>query len=505
MSKLSEQYQEMLGIYRRFNRLTEASSILSYDLDVAMPEANLDHRSATMGEIAAAAHETLTSDRMGYLLHRLSDKADALTQSQKEVVEATLEMYEQERCLPSTFVAKLAEVTSTSYGHWLEAKDSGNVDVYLRGLTEVIDLCIERAGYLEWDDVWACSLDDFEPEFESTKIDAALLEVKNHAAQLLDRVKGSSLYGVTSEVKIPMWAGDQEILSRRIAASLGFDFERGSLITSTHPFSTKLGPFDQRLTSNFDSRDALDGLYSTIHETGHGIYAQGHPKELYDTPLAESASFGLDESQSRLYENILGKSKEFTTWLQGIMGLDYGYAAEDESPPDLYRSLNTVRPSLIRIQADELTYNIHIWIRATIERQLLRREIKVADIRDVWNQLYRENLGIDPKIDLEGFLQDPHWSDGSFGYFPTYTLGNIWSAQLYLAARKDIGLIPGPEKEDGSYEGFCNLKNWLNERVHKHASTKTSLEIVEAATGEPFSVQPFLKYLDTKFSELYNL
>jgi carboxypeptidase Taq len=286
----------------------------------------------------------------------------------------------------------------------------------------------------------------------------------------------------------------QQRFSKWVAERIGFDFQRGRLDQTEHPFCTTLGPHDHRILTRFSEDSFSSGLYGVLHEAGHGMYEQGLDPQWYGTPLGSAASLGVHESQSRLWENLVGLAEPFWRWAHGHLLEHFPSEFRDVSIERLVQDLNRVQPSLIRIEADEVTYNMHILIRFELEKQLMSEQLRVEDLPEAWREQYRDYLGISPTEDRTGVLQDVHWSAGLIGYFPTYTLGNIYAAQLYAAADRQLGGLASLI-ERGE---FKPLLDWLVERVHRHGQTYLPMELIERATGEPVDSKYLVEHLATK-------
>jgi carboxypeptidase Taq len=293
----------------------------------------------------------------------------------------------------------------------------------------------------------------------------------------------------------------QREFSRKVSAAIGFDFKRGRLDETSHPFCTTLGPDDIRILTRFEQHWLPGGLFGTLHEAGHGMYEQGMRKDWFGLPPGSYVSLGMHESQSRLWENQVGRSREFWLWLLDDAKATFAPSINDVEIDAFYHAVNTIRPSLIRVEADEATYNLHILIRFDLERQLIERDIEVADLPDAWNARYQSDLGITPPSDADGVLQDVHWSAGLIGYFPTYTLGNLAAAQLYEAAENSIGDLSG-QITRGEFEP---LANWLRTSVHERGRCYSSDQLIEKVTGKPLSAKPLMEYLTAKLNPLYGV
>jgi carboxypeptidase Taq len=294
--------------------------------------------------------------------------------------------------------------------------------------------------------------------------------------------------------------GGQIAFCRKLTQAIGFDFDKGRIDVSAHPFTTGLGPNDTRITTRFEEKNFENAFFSTLHESGHGIYDQNLPGDAhYGTPRASAVSLGIHESQSRLWENLVGRSLAFWKFFFPKLQKSFRGVFDDISVEDFYFAINHSAPSFIRTESDEVTYNLHVCLRFDIETALIGGSLKASDIPAAWNAAVKQYFGIVPPTDTVGCLQDVHWSHGSFGYFPTYTLGNLYSAQFFAAANKDLGgLETGFEKGN-----FKPLKNWLTEKIHSQGQRYRAGDLCKVATGTPLSSQPFLDYLGKKFGALY--
>jgi carboxypeptidase Taq len=293
----------------------------------------------------------------------------------------------------------------------------------------------------------------------------------------------------------------QEFLSQKVSESIGFDFDAGRRDSSTHPFCGGPNPDDVRWTTRYSETEPFGSLYGSMHETGHGLYEQGRPRALDFQPAGKANGLGIHESQSRLWENQIGRSLAFCEWSLPLWAESFPDNMIDVTPEDLWRSVNLIEPSLIRVEADEATYNLHIMIRYEIEKMLISGDIEVDDLPKVWNNMYEEFLGVIPPNDTLGVLQDVHWSMGAFGYFPTYTLGNLYSAQLLTSARKDLGDLESQIKEGD----FSSLLDWMRENIHSRGSILEPALLIEEATGSPPSSDEFINYLKNKIKDLYGI
>jgi carboxypeptidase Taq len=337
----------------------------------------------------------------------------------------------------------------------------------------------------------------------AAELDRVFGELRTGLVPLIRELREEGTRPDTAWMDIPLAVDAQVAFNRGVVERMGFDFSGGRLDVSTHPFCESAGPGDTRMTTRYEEKQLLSALHSTMHETGHGLYEQGLPKaQRFGQPLAEAASMGIHESQSRMWENIVGRGRPFWEWALPELQRQAGDAAVAALDVDtVYRGLNVVEPNLIRIESDEATYNLHIMLRFDLERALLRGDLAVADLPGAWNERVRADLGLEVPSDKEGVLQDIHWSMGAIGYFPTYTLGNLYAAQLWDALSRDL-----PDLDDQLRRGeFSGLLGWLRTHVHVHGRRYTAPELCQRATGRPLSHEPLLRYLEGKLRPVYGL
>ncbi|MDP9349212.1 MAG: carboxypeptidase M32, partial [Gemmatimonadota bacterium] len=345
-------------------------------------------------------------------------------------------------------------------------------------------------------------LDEFEPGMTAAEVERTFSALRAGLTPLIAEVAAS---GRTPEMRLARIGVPRERqveLNRRVLERIGFDFSAGRLDVSTHPFCDGVGPGDTRLTTRYRGEGFMEALASTLHEGGHALYEQGLPKEtLFGQPLAEAASLGIHESQSRMWENMVGRSRPFWEWALPEVRGAFGGELEDVSLDEVYAFMNTVAPGLIRVEADEATYNLHVMLRFDLERALLSGDLPVADLPGAWNERMRADLGVEVPDDARGALQDIHWSMGALGYFPTYTLGNLYAAQLWEIIRAEL-----PGLDDAFRRGeFQPLLEWLREKVHRHGRRFTAPELCARVTGRPLSPEPLLRYLEGKLRSLYGI
>ena len=493
-----EAYDALLDHYEQLSNVNSANMLLSWDQEVMMPEGGTPARSQQKSALSSLSHDLLTEDKVGDWLDELAE-AD-LTDEQDAVVREIRREYERADRVPNDLVAEISEKTSEALPKWKEAKEEDDFSIFAPILEELIELKKEYAAHIDDEaDPYEVLFADYEPYLDLETAERVLERLREELVPLIADIRESDV-----ELADP-FEGDfdvdtQEELARDTLDTLGYDWEHGRLDTAPHPFSTG-NQFDARVTTRFAEDDPLGALTSTIHEFGHARYTLGLPREQYGNPLGESRDLTVHESQSRLWENHVGRSRVF--WEKFLPAMKERFPqVEDATPEDAYEAANEVyEDNLIRVEADELTYHMHIIVRFEIERELIEGDLDVADVPERWNDKYEEYLGIRPETDAEGCLQDIHWSHGSFGYFPTYSLGSVLAAQIYDALEDDIG----PVDETVRSGDFDVVADWLEEHVHQHGARYTTPELIREATGEDFTADYFLDYAREKYSELYDL
>ncbi|MFC7213893.1 carboxypeptidase M32 [Saliphagus sp. GCM10025334] len=494
----TDAYDELLTRIERITNVGNAAGVLRWDQEVVMPEGGTPARAKQLSTLSALGHELLTDDRTGELLEALEDTE---LDEEEAVVREIRRRYDRATSVPQDLVEEISETTSNAHPTWVEAKAEDDFSIFEPTLEKLVDLQKEYANHIDPDaDPYAVLFAEYEPYLDLETAERVLERLRDELVSLLEAIDDSE-----ADVETDAFAGtfdddDQEALARDVLDSLGYDWDRGRLDTAPHPFSTGT-QFDARVTTRFDENDLLGSITSTIHEFGHANYTLGLPDEGYGTPLGEARDLTVHESQSRLWENHVGRSRPFWEHFLPIARERFP-ELEDVSPEAAYEAANQVYDdNLIRVEADELTYHLHIIVRFEIERDLISGDLAVSDVPEAWNDKYEEYLGVRPETDAEGCLQDIHWSHGSFGYFPTYSLGSVLAAQLYAAAEAELG-----DLDDRVREGdFADLNGWLREEIHAHGKRYTTPDLVEEATGETYSADYFLEYVKDKYGDLYDL
>ena len=500
-------YARLLAELRELAVLGSINATLGWDQEVMMPPAAAELRGEQAALLSTLMHERRTSPALGDLIARCEGDAETMADPDAAANLRNLRHdYDRVTKLPTKLVREMAEVSTLSMSRWREARENGDFAAFAPWLERLVGLnraTAEALGVPEGGELYDALLENYEPGMRAAELDRVFGELRAGLVPLIGELREVGTRPDTAWMDIPLAVDAQVAFNRGVVERMGFDFSGGRLDVSTHPFCESAGPGDTRMTTRYEEKQLLSALHGTMHEAGHGLYEQGLPKaERFGQPLAEAASMGIHESQSRMWENLVGRSRPFWEWalpeLQRQVG-DPAVAALDVDT--VYRGLNVVEPGLIRIESDEATYNLHIMLRFDLERALLRGDLAVADLPGAWNERVRADLGLEVPGDKEGVLQDIHWSMGAIGYFPTYTLGNLYAAQLWDALSRDL-----PDLDDQLRRGeFGGLLGWLRTHVHAHGRRYTAPELCQRATGRPLSHEPLLRYLEGKLRPVYGL
>ncbi|PSP27972.1 carboxypeptidase [Halobacteriales archaeon QH_2_65_14] len=490
----AETYEAFLDHVRQYNYVGDASGVLGWDQQVMMPEGGTPARSKQTSALSTLRHQLLTDDD---LADWLDDLDGAVIGEKGAVVREVRRQHDRARSVPEDLVRRISETASNALPVWEQAKADADFSQFEGTLEELVALRREYAAEIDPDrDPYEVLFEDYEPYLDFETAESILTELREELPSLVDAIAESDVE-LASPFNGTYDEDDQEALVREALDVLGYDWDRGRLDTAPHPFSTGT-QFDARVTTRFSPDDPMGALGSTIHEFGHASYTLGLPEDHYGTPLGSSRDMTVHESQSRLWENHVGRSKAFWKLFAPRVTDHLGVSA---SPQAFYERANQVYDdNLIRVEADELTYHMHIVLRFEIERDLIRGDLDVDEVPGVWNDRMEEYLGVRPANDAEGCLQDIHWTHASFGYFPTYSLGSMLAAQLYAAAERDLDDVAA-DVENGELD---RLYGWLNENVHEYGCRYTTPELVQRATGEDLTAEYFLDYATAKYGRLYD-
>ncbi|MBB4635059.1 carboxypeptidase M32 [Longimicrobium terrae] len=502
----SEAYAGLLARAREAGLLASTGFLLAWDQEVAMPPAGAALRSEQAALLSALVHERRTAPDLGDALAACEADAELMAEGAAAAnVRSLRREYDRAVLLPAPLVRETARAGALAVHHWRAAREVDDMTSFTPWLQRNVNLAREAAAALgapPGGEPYDALLENHEPGMRAAEVDRLFGALRAGLVPLVGALREAAAPGTEwMGIRWPVEA--QAAFNRAVAGRMGFDLDAGRLDVSTHPLCVGVGPGDTRLTARYDPARLLGALHGTMHEAGHGLYEQGLPKaERLGQPLARPASTGFHESQARLWENFVGRGRPFCAWMLGELQRRVGspeVAALDVDA--VYRGLNVVRPGPIRVESDEATYNLHVMLRFDLERALLRGDLSAADLAGAWNERMRADLGVTVSTAREGALQDIHWAMGSFGYFPTYTLGNLYAAQLWESLGR---ALPGMDADLARGE-FGGVLNWLRAHVHAHGRRYSPPELCARATGGPLSHEPLLRYLDTKLRAVYRL
>jgi carboxypeptidase Taq len=499
MAGTQERLQELKGILGRIRDLESTAAILEWDQETYMPPQAVESRANQIGTVRQLAHEMFVDRRVGDLLDALAEEISHGDGLDSSLVRVTMRDYDRATSLPPTLVSRLARASAMAKEAWKEARETNRFEIFAPHLRTLVELNVEKAESIGYSgSIYDPLLDEFEPEMTSSQISAIFGDLRSQLVPIVEAI--SEAPGVDDSVLRRHYPRDaQWEFGLRVIREIGYDFRRGRQDVSAHPFTITFSIDDVRLTTRIEEDFFSPGFFGTLHEAGHGLYEQGIDSSMERTPLASGTSLGMHESQSRLWENLVGRSRPF--WHHYFPPLQERFhdALADVTEDQFYRAINHVAPSPIRVEADEVTYNLHIMLRFEIEVALLTGDLDVDEVPEAWNERMEEYLGIKPSSDAVGALQDIHWSLGTFGYFPTYTLGNLVSAQLFDQMRRDL-----PQLTDNvENAAFGDMLDWLRKHVHRHGRSRSAPRILQDACGTGLSADPWLDYIRRKFGELY--
>lgn len=497
-------YQELCSRVREGRLLASCADVLAWDERTYMPHQGSAHRAEQMALLARLSHEMLTAPRLGELLTEVesSELVRSSESDESAIIRDIRRNYDRAVKLPARLVEELARVTTQAQQVWAKARHDDDFASFRPFLEQIVALKREEAQAVGYKGVpYDALLDEYEPGATTQEITALFSALRQELVPLIA--------AITASPRKPRWevlerdypVELQRHFGRSAAAAIGFDFDAGRLDVTTHPFCSGTGPGDCRITTRFNPRHFNEAFFGILHEAGHGMYEQGLPRQEFGTALGSACSLGIHESQSRFWENQVGRSRPFWEHFFPRARQTFLDALRDVTLDEWVFAINEVQPSFIRVEADEATYNIHIILRFEIEQALLTGDLKPADVPGVWKEKFTQSFGIVPPNDREGCLQDIHWSGGGIGYFPTYTLGNLYSAQFMEQARSDLPSL----EEDFRRGNYSGLRAWLNEKIHHHGRRYRAGELCRRVTGRPLDHRPLLDYLREKYSGLYGI
>lgn len=503
-TQLKERWEQFQQLIRKITSYYEAVGLLHWDLRTGAPRKGVEARSETIGMLSTEAFKLQTSTEMGDLLDFFAkpEIQQQFDETSRRMVEECRKEYDRSKLIPADKFKEYTVLAAHSESKWEDAKENNDFSGFEPFLTKIV------AFKQEFIDYWGAKetrydtlLDMYEPDLTVEKLDEVFARLRARLVPLVQSILDSPNKPDTGFLDQLYPKEQQEKFGLFILEQMGYDFEAGRLDESVHPFCTGLNVGDVRITTNYLQDDVTSAVFSSLHEGGHALYEQNIDKDLVGTPLATGTSMGIHESQSRLWENMIGRSRPFWRRYFGDLQQHFPEQFNNVDAEQFYLAINKVENSLIRIEADELTYNLHIIIRYEIEKMLFNEGLSVKDLPEVWNAKYKEYLGIMPPNDGMGVLQDVHWSGGDFGYFASYSLGNMYAAQFMHTMRKEI-----PELDSFIEEGkLAPIKEWLTEKIHKYGKSETPAKIILRVTGEELNPDYLADYLETKYKEIYKL
>ena len=477
-----------------------ANAVLQWDQETYLPLKGASFRGQQISTLSEISHRLFSEKELGNLLQDLLSKDD-LSAAQRRNVERTNEDYLKNKKYTSEFVRKLSEQVNKTFHSWIESRKQNSFYVYEKDLNALVELKQQEADLLGYTHhPYNALLDEFEKGATVELLDKTFNNLLPRLKELLDKIlrrpQADNSFLKQHFPKQQQWEWGMELIR-----NLNFNFDAGRQDISEHPFSVSFNRNDVRITTRIDENDFGNMTWSCIHETGHALYEQGLSEEQYGLPLGEACSYSIHESQSRLWENNVGRSKTFWQYYFPLLQKHFPAQLQTVSTGQFYKGINKVQPSFIRTEADELTYHFHVYIRYELEKMLLDKTLAVHDIPAFWNEHYKKLLGVDVPDDKRGCLQDVHWSHGSFGYFPTYSLGSFYAAQFYATAEHQLKDLK-KEMEKGN---SSSLLNWLRQNIHSKGRFYTSEELSRYITGTGLEVNYFVDYLLDKYVSIYNL
>jgi carboxypeptidase Taq len=503
----ADAYADLVRRSKELGVLHSCAGVLGWDQQTYMPPKGAALRGEQMAFLAALSHQKFTDPKVGELLAAVegSDLVNDPDSPEAANVREIRRGFDRATKLPQSLVEELARVTTQAQQAWEQAKKGSDFPAFRPWLEKVVTLKRQEADAVGWTGhPYNALVDEYEPGTTAAELTELFAGLTAELAPLVKAITTSPTQPDRSVLQREFPPDRQRVFAEAAAAAFGFDFAAGRLDTTAHPFCSGLGPGDCRITTRYNPRFFSEAFFGVLHETGHALYEQNLPAEHFGTPLGSACSLGIHESQSRLWENQVGRGRPFWDHFFPRLKQTFPTALHGVSPDTFYFAVNDVRPSLIRVEADEATYNLHIALRFEIELALLSGDLTVADLPGAWNDRFQGLFGLDVPDDARGCLQDIHWSFGGLGYFPTYTLGNLYAAQFMEAARESCGGAETPHADFRRGE-FDRLRQWLAANIYRHGQRFRAGELCRRATGRPLSPGPFLTHLREKFGPLYGV
>lgn len=502
--KAKKALEELTVLQKEINLLSSCAALLGWDERTYIPQKGTANRAEQQSLIAGIVHERFTSPKVGELLSEIESSdlvSDPLSLAAVNVREIR-RLYDKQIKIPKSLVEEISRTTTLAEQAWVEARKKSDFPMFSPWLAKVTELRRKQAEAVGYEkERYDALLDDYEPGETAENLKKVFDGLRKELVELVGAITSSSKKPDVSILERDYPVDRQEIVGKAASAAIGFNYDGGRLDITTHPFCTTIGPGDVRITTRYNQNHFGHAFFGILHETGHGLYEQGLDPKYVGLPMGKSVSLGIHESQSRMWENLVGRSKAFWIYFFPWLKQVFWESLNNVKLDDFYFAINDVRPSFIRVEADELTYNLHILLRFEIEHAIFAGDLKTDDMPSIWNEKFKQYFEITPPDDARGCLQDVHWSCGYIGYFPTYTLGNLYAAQFFAKAKEELSDLD----EQFSRGSFADLLNWLKEKIHKHGMRYRALDLVKQVTGKPLSHEYLMRYLKDKYGPLYGI
>jgi carboxypeptidase Taq len=486
-------YNDYLKQIQKISDISNTISLLHWDMQTHMPKGGAKFRGQQISTLTSLVHDYFTGDEFGKVLENLKND-NSLDEHQSANIRETLKSYERSNKLNADFVARMSKASSEGFNAWQKAHHAGDFSLFQNELEKIIELKKEEADLVGYDEsAYDALLDEYEPGMKASEVDHLFDDMKQKLTPLMQQIRDTQKED--RDFLFKNYDGNKQWdFGLKLLEKMGYDFEHGRQDKSTHPFTINMSPEDVRVTTRVNENDLMEMIGSTVHEGGHALYEQGLPSEYYGTPCSQYISLGIHESMSRFWENNIGLSREY--WSHFYPELQSTFR-ENLGDVDLNRFLNAINlvvPSFIRTSADEVTYHFHVLIRYEIEKDLLSGKLKVADLPECWNQKYSDYLGVKVEDNKKGCLQDVHWSQGAFGYFPTYSIGSFYAAQWHHQIQSEFADF-GERVAKGE---LLFIRDWLKEKIYRHGRFYSARELCKNITGEELNIQYFVDYITKK-------
>lgn len=503
MTNANEAYDKLVAMMRETAVLGSCSSVLSWDRQTCMPRAGGAHRAEQLTLLAGLAHERATATEIDDLLSACEESelvSDPLSVAAVNVREWRHD-YAKRTKLPKDLVKALTKTTSLAHEHWVAARAENDFPRFAPWLGKIVTLVREKAAAYGGDSLYDALLDDFEPGETTENVQRLFGELRAGLVPLIAAAAESTSQPQAEILTRDFPVDRQKLFSKMAVGVCGYSHDWGRIDEVVHPFCTSIGPGDTRITTRYNPKFFNESLFGCLHEMGHALYCTGHDPAYFGSPMGNPTGLAIHESQSRMWENFVGRSRAYWQYLYPQAQGMFPEALGEVAPDDFYKAINRIAPTFIRVEADEATYNLHVVLRFELEQALIAGDLAVADVPAAWNEKFKELLGLEVPDDTRGCLQDTHWSSGMLGYFPTYALGNIYAAQIFAQVKKDI-----PDLEEGFMRGeFAPLLTWLRENIHRQGRRYRGAALIKKLTGSELSVTPLVEHLRHKLTLVYGL